>query len=102
MLHKATFVAGQSGTFPEPLLQRSERADPAGELDRYSPYRGRQMHIGQPGPAQHQKAAEDNEKDKEEVDQNDEISEHHLYRLPAAHLTAYTGGKCSAAVCQES
>jgi hypothetical protein len=67
------------------------------------------MQVGQPWPVQHEQSAEHHEQHEGEVDADDEVGKEFVWqftypptRLPAAHRTAYTGGRCSAAVCQES
>lgn len=67
------------------------------------------MDVGQPGPAQHQQSTEHHKQHEGEVEDENEVGEkpvwqfaYPLTRLAAVHLTAYTGGRCSAAVCQES
>lgn len=112
MLDEATRVSRTAGLAPEPVLQRCEGTDPAAKLDRGSPDSGGNVQVREPGPPQHQQPAEQDEEHEEKVDHDDKISEQRreagylrtspLPRVPAIHLTAYTGGRCSATVCHES
>jgi len=69
----------------ELVLQRRERADPAGELDEYRPAEGRQVQPGEVPPPEDEKAAQDGEQDESAMDYNHQISRetiHHGYLLP--------------------
>lgn len=68
-----TLVAGSAPELPERRLQRCQRAEHAEKLDQRPPDDGRQMQPHEPGPAQHEKAAQNHEKDKGEVDDQDQI-----------------------------
>src|SRR5882672_10576123 len=71
------------------------------------------MQVRHPAPPQDQQGTEHHKEDEREVEDDDEVSEHgghrsrlffpaHAFSSRPPHLTAYTGGRCSAAVCHAS
>src|SRR5690349_11566991 len=76
MLDEASFISTQPCVSSQGILQRGEGADPSGQLDERTPQGGRQVHIHHPPPAQGQQTAKNDEQNKEEVDEDDEVSEH--------------------------
>ena len=70
---KVTLVAGSAPELPEHRLQGRQRAEHAEKLAQRPPDDGRQMQPHEPGPAQHEKAAQRHEEDKGEMDDQDQI-----------------------------
>ena len=75
MLDEAAGVGTLARFAAEPVLQRSERADPTGKLDRGSPDRRRDVKIRHPWPSQHQQPTQHYEHHEEKVNAYDEIGE---------------------------
>ena len=75
MLDEAAGVGRITRLAAEPLLQRGERADPAGELYRGTPHSRGHMQVGQPSPAEHQQTTQHHEQHEEEMQTDDEVGE---------------------------
>jgi hypothetical protein len=74
MLDEITLVRRAACGGSEDILERRERADPAGELDHCTPYRGWDVQVRYPSPSQHQQSTEDHEEHEREVEDDDEVS----------------------------
>jgi hypothetical protein len=75
VLDKTTGVRSRARLSPEPMLQRSERADPAPKLDRGSPDCRRYVQVRDFRPPQHQQPAEDDEQYEEKVQGDNEVGQ---------------------------
>jgi hypothetical protein len=68
LLDETGGIPGAAAAPPQPVLERRQRADPAGELDPGAPDRRRHVQPGDPGAPEHQQPAEDDEEHEREVD----------------------------------
>lgn len=68
VLDESAAVSGFPAAGAGPVLQGSEWADPARELDEDAPDRGRDMDPREPRVAQHQETAQNDECDEREMD----------------------------------
>src|SRR3546814_18154713 len=76
MGNKSTVIGALARQRPEMVFQRSQRADPARELDHHSPGGGGKMEPDHPSPARGQKASGDGEQDERQGQQHDEIRQY--------------------------
>ncbi len=75
MLNETGLIAPSSSRFPEPMLQRRERADPAGEFNQGSPNRRGKVEPHHPPPFQNQESSEQDKKNEGEMEKDEEISQ---------------------------
>ena len=75
VFEEAHLVAASAGQGAQVQLQRGERADPAGELQRRPPQERRHVQQRHPVPAQHRDPAPHHEHDEREVKQQDAVGE---------------------------
>ena len=73
VLHKSGAVTGLSSKPTEVILERSQRAHPAGELDERSPYRDRNVNVDQTRPAPQQKSPKYHERHEAEMEYHDHV-----------------------------
>ena len=86
---KITLIADSAPELPERRLQRCQRTEHAEKLAQRPPDDGRQMQPHEPGPAQHEKAAQHHKDDKGEVDDQDQIGVQTVEHFPPISCTAY-------------
>lgn len=73
VVDEAPFIAHASSEHAQALFERSQRADPAGELDEDPPHGRWDMRPSEPGPTEYQKASDRNEQHKGEMQEQDRI-----------------------------
>ncbi len=74
-LHEAGRIGRSATALAQPVLQRRERAEPAGELNPGAPACGRKVQPGDSPPAQYEQPAEYNEQHERTVDDDGEIGQ---------------------------
>ena len=73
MLHKAAVIARFSSYPAETVLERSQRANPAANLDGYTPGGCGQMKERSPSPTKREEAADDHEEDEAQMGQHQSV-----------------------------
>ena len=86
---EVALVAGSAPELPERRLQRCQRAEHAEKLAQRPPEDGRHMQPHETGPAQHEKAAQNHEDDKGQMDDQDQIGGQTVEHFTTTSHTAY-------------
>jgi|SRR5688572_5819580 len=72
-------IEGLATLHPQPILQRRERTNPAGEFDDGTPYGSRQMQPCEPAPSQRKQPSTEDEDHKCQVDYNNQIGQEYIH-----------------------